>query len=218
MFVRRHICPCHSVIRCNPRVRYTQLYKDDQWLLSDFADVSSQRWNWLNNFLSFSRSVLCIFMEVYNRWFCKAKCVLMVLTLSVHQKDALYCIRIKPCQTHNRTVHMSEHWSFIIHRVCIYIYLSITHITTAGRSRETRVRERERKRDHLISGHTATGIVVVTRCMLYQKGSKREREKERKREAQLCLLQFMTREKRTLIPINCSVDETQKSYANTYRG
>jgi len=46
----------------------------------------------------------------------------------------------------------------------------------------------------------------------------RERERERRRarkKMQLYLLQFMTRESRVLIPINCSVHETQENYADT---
>jgi hypothetical protein len=44
---------------------------------------------------------------------------------------------------------------------------------------------------------------------------KGKRKKESKRKMQLYLLQFITRESRVLIPINCSVHETGENYADT---
>jgi len=54
--------------------------------------------------------------------------------------------------------------------------------------------------------------------MQYQEREREEKgkkKKESKRKMQLYLLQFMTRESRVLIPINCSVHETRENYADT---
>ena len=48
------------------------------------------------------------------------------------------------------------------------------------------------KRDHLISGHTATGIIVVTRCMQYHERREREREEKRREEKENYAIVFAT--------------------------
>jgi hypothetical protein len=48
-----------------------------------------------------------------------------------------------------------------------------------------------------------------------ERGKEENKEGEREKKMQLYLLQFMTRESRALIPINCSVHETRENYADT---
>ena len=96
--------------------------------------------------------------------------------------------------------------SSTIYIMCININVPITnsHHEEEVRRREEYVCVLYRKRDRLMSEHIVIAI-VVTICMQYQE-SEGERRRAREKK-QLHLLQFMTRENNTLIPINCSVHE-----------
>lgn len=59
------------------------------------------------------------------------------------------------------------------------------------------------KRDHLISGRTATGIIVVTRCMQYherrereRKGGRRERSEEEEEKENYAIVFATVHDKR----------------------
>lgn len=147
----------------------------------------------------------------------------MALTLNVHQQSALYCIKVKPCQTYNRNVHTYASKEAPSSTESVYIPIDNSH----NNNEEVSKREGE-KNTYMCSRKKKRSFNLWTRCYWYyccysiyavpwEKESEREekRTKASKRNMQLYLLQFITRESRVLIPINCSVHEMQENYADT---
>ena len=70
----------------------------------------------------------------------------MTLTLNVHQQSALYCIKVKPCQTYNRNVHMYTSKEASPPTESVYKPITSSHnnrkrVTESEREREKRKEE-----------------------------------------------------------------------------